>query len=724
MNNTHSNKEDYTPSNSNKVISRKTKPRSRSSFKQKGGDFSDGFAGLDIKGNNYCWLAASIQLLWSIKPFREFLLQPELYDIIKTKKINTSDDDERIFYEALDFYEANKNKNESEPDIFYNINKITSSFKEEHSKEFKNIILALSRVFQLYQENITKKTGTVTAIQVNKEVVFTSDNGSAENVMEILEKAGREAEKGNKSEIQRDSNEFLMYIFDLFGMSNNNELMKTISYYSKTYSTVTVTKEDRINTFNKYLDEVKLYKYEIIEYDANTPANKINNSSVEAIDNMIIEAKKLINEQEINGIFEHVKALTKEDTPDTENKKIIHEIQKIIFKSNTETTDPEILEQLIVDKKAMPNTMENNIKLLLMQNKTIATATAKRDQLNNLLEFIIKKMNILTLLEKYNNISLLTGISNFATNIFMIIKGAPSSDDQTKIYTMQELVDIYRTTSHIIVPIESKYILIKREPTTTPMNKTIAKHKKIKIGNISYKLYGCISYSGRISSGHYYYIAFHDDDDSLLELNDSRKTLHRKDDDTYNSKLEEIQINASIYLYEKEEVLVNATEEDLAASTLALVATAILAQPQVTANAEAKQKAREAAKKNKETLDRKKQAAIDAENSAQETAEGTRSQQQQQEAERIRLQQQEAERTRLEAERTRLEAERAKGRGVFKKRQVQSEDKEEAEDNNEDEPTDPYRYAESPDYGSSAENIVLGTLLCITIIISTVMLSK
>jgi hypothetical protein len=254
----------------------------------------------------------------------------------------------------------------------------------------------------------------------------------------------------------------------------------------------------------------------------------------------------------------------------------------------------------------MPNTMENNIKLLLMQNKTIATATAKRDQLNNLLEFIIKKMNILTLLEKYNNISLLTGISNFATNIFMIIKGAPSSDDQKKIYTMQELVDIYQTTSHIIVPIESKYILIKREPTTTPMNKTIANHKKIKIGNISYKLYGCISYSGIISSGHYYYIAFHDDDDSLLELNDSRKTLHRKGDDTYNSKLEEIQTRASIYLYEKEEVLVNATEEDLAASTLALVATAILAQPQVTANAEAKQKAREAAKRTKEKLDREK----------------------------------------------------------------------------------------------------------------------
>ena len=48
MNNTHSNKEDYTPSNSNKVISRKTKPRSRSSFKQKGGAFSDDFAGLTL----------------------------------------------------------------------------------------------------------------------------------------------------------------------------------------------------------------------------------------------------------------------------------------------------------------------------------------------------------------------------------------------------------------------------------------------------------------------------------------------------------------------------------------------------------------------------------------------------------------------------------------------------------------------------------------------------
>ena len=145
MNNTHSNKEDYTPSNSNIVISRKTKPRSRSSFKQKGGAFGDDFAGLAIKGNNYCWLAASIQLLWSIKPLRDFLLTPDLDTIINKQKYITDTEEKEKFNDEIAKYTFENLAPAFKPRGFSRI------FFEEKKpiilEDYKKTIIALSTVF-------------------------------------------------------------------------------------------------------------------------------------------------------------------------------------------------------------------------------------------------------------------------------------------------------------------------------------------------------------------------------------------------------------------------------------------------------------------------------------------------------------------------------------------------------------------------------------------------
>jgi hypothetical protein len=182
----------------------------------------------------------------------------------------------------------------------------------------------------------------------------------------------------------------------------------------------------------------------------------------------------------------------------------------------------------------------------------------------------------------------------------------------------------------------------------------------------------------------------------------------------------------NIYLYEKEELLVDATDDELAASTLTLVATTILGEEQLTDMAQRFDHERlEAVRKQ---LQLEKEAAARLEQKAAE--ERIRSEQKAAE-ERIRLEQEAAERTRLQqkaaaeqAAAEQAERNRAASGRIRRLAGDGDEDGYRAGDDNEDEPTDPYRYAESPDYGSSAENIVLGTLLCITIIISTVMLSK
>jgi len=222
MNNTHSNKEDYTPSNSNKVISRKTKPRSRSrsSFKQKGGAFSDDFAGLDIPGPNYCWLAASIQLLWSIKPLRDFLLQSNLDAIIGDQAYITDTEEEEKFSGEIAKYTFDNLTTVFIPRGFSRI-----FFKDNKPKifeDYKNTILALSKVFNSYNNNKDKDKDKSTHTQINDE-----------KVMSVLEDAGKKSDTNAQgTAIQRTCGDFILYIFKLFQIStNNNTLLKTFSYY-------------------------------------------------------------------------------------------------------------------------------------------------------------------------------------------------------------------------------------------------------------------------------------------------------------------------------------------------------------------------------------------------------------------------------------------------------------------------------------------------------------
>jgi len=547
MNNTHSNKEDYTPSNSNIVISRKTKPRSRSSFKQKGGAFGDDFAGLAIKGNNYCWLAASIQLLWSIKPLRDFLLTPDLDTIINKQKYITDTEEKEKFNDEIAKYTFENLAPAFKPRGFSRI------FFEEKKpiilEDYKKTIIALSTVFNLYNKNIDKSKHT----QIDDKAV-----------MDVLEDAGKKSDSNNAqgTEVQRTCGDFILYIFKLFQIStNNNTLLKTFSYY-------------RLNIIG--------------------------------------------NESEFSNEF-----------------------------------------------------------ILLL-----------------------------------------------------------SPDGETKDMTMQQLINHNILTNPIQVAAESKNILIRlnhegnangnpdsdKKKRTFFMNKSISKHQKININNSHYKLRGCVVYTGNDRGGHYIYMVFPDNiADQAVILNGSGKT--RQQPSEYENM---IQVFGNIYLYEKEELLVDATDDELAASTLTLVATTILGEEHLTNMAQ---------RLNDEKLEAlKKQLQLEKEATArleQEAAEKKIRLEQKAAEERIRLEQEAAERTRLQqkaaaeqAAAEQAERNRAASGRIRRLAGDGDEDGDGAEDNIKVEPTDPYRYAESPDYGSSAENIVLGTLLCITIIISTVMLSK
>jgi hypothetical protein len=548
MNNTHSNKEDYTPSN--KVISRKTKPRSRSSFKQKGGVFSDDFAGLDITGNNYCWLAASIQLLWSIKPLRDFLLQPNLDAIISELKYITEAQEKQKFNDEIAKYTFDNLTAVFKPRGFSRI------FFEEKKpiilEDYKSTILALSKVFDLYNSNNDKSKHT----QINDKTV-----------MNVLEDAGKKSDSTSAqgTEIQRTCGDFILYIFKLFQIStNNNKLLKTFSYY----------------------------RLEIIGNEESVFSN-------------------------------------------------------------------EFILLLSPDGKTKNMTMQQLID---------------HNGLTNPIQFASESKNILIMLNHEGN-----------------AYGNPDSDNE------------------------------KREVF---MNKSISAHQKININNSHYKLRGCVVYTGDDKAGHYIYMVFPDNiTEQAVKLDGSGKT--RQQPIEYEGI---IQVRGNIYLYEKEELLVDATDDELAASTLTLVATTILGEEQLTTMAQRFNNERlEALRKQ---IQLKAAARLQQEQAA--AAERTRLQQEQAAAaERTRLQQEQAaaaERTRLqEAERTRLQQEEGTRVASGRIRRLDGDGtvtRAEAEDNIEVEPADPYRYAESSDYGSSAENIVLGTLLCITIIISTVMLSK
>jgi len=517
MNNTHS--------NSNKVISRKTKPRSRSSFKQKGGAFGDDFAGLDIKGNNYCWLAASIQLLWSIKPLREFLLQTDLNTIISKQKYITDTEEEEKFSGEIAKYTFDNLTTVFIPRGFSRI--FFKDNKPKIFKDYKNTILALSKVFNSYNNN-NKDKDKSTHTQIDDETVLS-----------VLEDAGKESDTNKQgTAIQRTCGDFILYIFKLFQIStNNNTLLKTFSYY------------------------------------------------------------------------------------------------------RLEITD--------------------------------------------------------------------NGEESVFSNEFILLL---NPDGKRQNMTMQQLIEYNCSTNPIQVAAESKNILImlnhegngyKRDSDTKKreffMNKSISVHQNININNIHYKLRGCVVYSGNDSAGHYIYMVFPDIiTDPAVILNGPVKTKQQPRE--YEDR---IQVLGNIYLYEKEELLVDATDDELAASTLTLVATTILGEEQLTNMAQRfNDEKLEALKKQ---LQLKKEAAALLEQEAEEEKKRTAAARLKQDAEE--------------------EEKKRSASGLFKRR-VPTKKKEEAEDNNEDEPTDPYRYAESPDYGSSAENIVLGTLLCITIIISTVMLSK
>ena len=200
-------------SNSNKVISRKTKPRSRSSFKQKGGAFGDDFAGLDIKGNNYCWLAASIQLLWSIKPLREFLLQSNLVDTISKEKYITELEEKQKFNDEIAKYTFDNLTTVFIPRGFSRI--FFEDNKPKKFEDYKNTILALSKVFNSYNNNKDKSTHT----QIDDKTVLS-----------VLEDAGKKSDTNAQgTAIQRTCGDFILYIFKLFQIStNNNTLLKKI----------------------------------------------------------------------------------------------------------------------------------------------------------------------------------------------------------------------------------------------------------------------------------------------------------------------------------------------------------------------------------------------------------------------------------------------------------------------------------------------------------------
>ena len=531
MNNTHSNKEDYTPSNSNKVISRKTKPRSRSSFKQKGGAFGDDFAGLAISGNNYCWLAASIQLLWSIKPLRDFLLQHNLDATISTQEYITELEETQKFNDEIAKYTFENLATAFKPRGFSPI-----FFKEQKPiklEDYKKTILALSKVFNLYDNNKNKSEHT----QIDDKTV-----------MNALEDAGKTSDTNAQgTAIQRTCGDFILYIFKLFQIStNNNTLLKTFSYYRLA----------------------------------------------------------IVNENESVFSNEFILLLN----PDGETKDM---------------------------------TMQQLIEYNCRTNSIQVAAESK---------------NILIMLNHEGNAN-----------------GKPDSDKKKREFFM---------------------------------NKNISVHQNININNSHYKLRGCVVYTGNdTTAGHYIYMVFPDNiADQAVKLDGTVKTKQQP-----REYEERIQVLGNIYLYEKEELLVDATDDELAASTLTLVATTILGEEQLTDMAQ---------RFDHERLEAvRKQLQLEAAARLEQEAAEERIRLEQEAAKRTRLQQQEAERTRLEEE------ERTKGKGLVK-RQVPTKKEEEAEDNIKVEPTDPYRYAESPDYGSSAENIVLGTLLCITIIISTVMLSK
>ena len=243
-------------------------------FKQEGG--SGGFVGLEIKGYNNCYLAAAIQLLWSIEDFRTNLLKISREDIIKLEARNLT----QPFLEA-EFTESIKSFNEvnaaaaSDSEKFVYIAAVAANIDDEKNSDINNII-ALQELYRKYQDTVTEAKKTLV---INDSIKFNNFSNEETTFIKQFDSLINRTDS-----TQEDASDVLKLLRPFIDYSTNDD--KSVNSLFKFFATTTLRIQD---IMEERMERANLLKIELLELE-----NKAASAATNADQNLSAQLTKQI----------------------------------------------------------------------------------------------------------------------------------------------------------------------------------------------------------------------------------------------------------------------------------------------------------------------------------------------------------------------------------------------------------------------------------------------
>ena len=232
-------------------------------FKQEGG--SGDFVSLNIKGYNNCFLAAAIQLLWSIEDFRTELLKISREDIIKLKARNlTQPFLEAEFTDTITLLKSAYDAAETDSDNFVYKPEVAANFAADTISDINNII-ALQELYRNYQKTVKQAKKTLV---IDDSIKFKDPNNKEITIIEqfnsLIKRTGT---------TQEDASDVLKLLRPFIDYSTNDD--KSVNSLFKIFATTTLRIQDVMETRVK---RANLLESEILVLEEKAAANAAANA--------------------------------------------------------------------------------------------------------------------------------------------------------------------------------------------------------------------------------------------------------------------------------------------------------------------------------------------------------------------------------------------------------------------------------------------------------------
>ena len=238
-------------------------------FKQEGG--SGGFVSLNIAGYNNCYLAAVIQLLWSIEDFRTELLNISREDIIKLAARDlTQTFLEAKFPESIAALNTANDAAETDSGKFVYKPAVAANFAVDKSSDINNII-ALQELYRNYQKTVEQAKKTLV---IDKNIKFKDPNNKEITIINQFNSLIKRTDT-----TQEDASDVLKLLRPFIDYSTNVD-SESVNSLFKIFATTTLIIQDFMKTRE---EQASLLASELLvledEAQANAAANADQNLS-------------------------------------------------------------------------------------------------------------------------------------------------------------------------------------------------------------------------------------------------------------------------------------------------------------------------------------------------------------------------------------------------------------------------------------------------------------